>query len=91
MQARRDGDHYVVNGAKTWITNSVEGHLLAVLVKTDARAEPPYKGMSLLLMEKGPGFNVTRRLPKLSLPKPCMCFCVRSISPDSPSCIAPGA
>jgi alkylation response protein AidB-like acyl-CoA dehydrogenase len=63
--ARRDGDHYVVNGAKTWITNSVEGHLLAVLVKTDTRAEPRYKGMSLLLIEKGAGFNVTRRLPKL--------------------------
>lgn len=63
--AVRDGDHYVVNGAKTWITNSVEGHLLAVLVKTDARAEPRYKGMSLLLIEKRAGFNVTRRLPKL--------------------------
>lgn len=64
-RARRDGEHYVVNGAKTWITNSVEGHLLAVLVKTDTRAEPPYRGMSLLLVEKGAGFNVTRRLPKL--------------------------
>jgi alkylation response protein AidB-like acyl-CoA dehydrogenase len=64
-QARRDGDHYVVNGAKTWITNSVEGHLLAVLVKTDARAEPKYKGMSLLIIEKGPGFKVVRKLPKL--------------------------
>src|SRR5688500_4987628 len=64
-RARLEGDHYVVNGAKTWITNSVEGHLLAVLVKTDANAQPPHKGMSLLLIEKGPGFNVTRRLPKL--------------------------
>ena len=64
-RARREGDHYVVNGAKTWITNSVEGHLLAVLVKTDTNAQPPHKGMSLLLIEKGAGFNVTRRLPKL--------------------------
>jgi len=64
-RARREGDHYVVNGAKTWITNSVEGHLLAVLVKTDTSAQPPHKGMSLLLIEKGAGFNVTRRLPKL--------------------------
>lgn len=63
--ARRDGDHYIVNGAKTWITNSVEGQILAVLVKTDARAQPPHKGMSLLLIEKGPGFNVLRKLPKL--------------------------
>jgi len=51
--ARREGDHYVVNGAKTWITNSAEGQILAVLVKTDPRAEPAHKGMSLLLIEKG--------------------------------------
>jgi len=63
--ARREGDHYVVNGAKTWITNSVEGHILAVLVKTDLRAVPPHKGMSLLLIEKGPGFKVVRKLEKL--------------------------
>jgi alkylation response protein AidB-like acyl-CoA dehydrogenase len=63
--ARRDGNHYVVNGAKTWITNSVEGHLLAVLVKTDPRATPPHRGMSLLLIEKGPGFKVVRKLEKL--------------------------
>ncbi|HET9403033.1 MAG TPA: acyl-CoA dehydrogenase family protein [Burkholderiales bacterium] len=64
-QARREGDHYVVNGAKTWITNSAEGHLLAVLVKTDSKAQPPHKGMSLLLIEKGPGFKVVRKLEKL--------------------------
>ena len=63
--ARREGDHYVVNGTKTWITNSVEGQILAVLVKTDPRAQPPHHGMSLLLIEKGPGFSVTRRLEKL--------------------------
>jgi alkylation response protein AidB-like acyl-CoA dehydrogenase len=63
--ARRDGDHYVVNGTKTWITNSAEGRILAVLVKTDPRAEPPHKGMSLLLIERGPGFKVVRKLDKL--------------------------
>jgi len=63
--ARREGGHYVVNGAKTWITNSAEGHILAVLVKTDLRAQPPHKGMSLLLIEKGPGFKVVRKLDKL--------------------------
>ncbi len=63
--ARREGDHYIVNGAKTWITNSAEGHILAVLVKTDPRAQPPRKGMSLLLIEKGPGFKVVRKLDKL--------------------------
>ncbi len=63
--ARREGDHYIVNGAKTWITNGAEGGILAVLVKTDPRAKPPHRGMSLLLIEKGPGFKVARRLPKL--------------------------
>jgi alkylation response protein AidB-like acyl-CoA dehydrogenase len=63
--ARREGDHYVVNGAKTWITNSAEGHILAVLVKTDPKAQPPHKGISLLLIEKGPGFKVVRKLDKL--------------------------
>jgi alkylation response protein AidB-like acyl-CoA dehydrogenase len=63
--ARRDGDHYVVNGAKTWITNSAEGGILAVLAKTDPRAQPPHKGMSLLLIEKGRGFIVVRKLDKL--------------------------
>jgi alkylation response protein AidB-like acyl-CoA dehydrogenase len=63
--ARRDGDDYVVNGAKTWITNSYYGNCFALLVKTDPKAEPRHKGMSLLLSEKGPGFNVSRKLPKL--------------------------
>jgi len=64
-RARREADHYVVNGAKTWITNSVEGQILAVLLKTDPKARPPHKGMSLLLIEKGPGFKVVRKLEKL--------------------------
>ena len=64
-QAVGEDDHYVVNGAKTWITNSAEGGILAVLVKTDRRAEPAHRGMSLLLIEKGPGFNVVRKLDKL--------------------------
>jgi alkylation response protein AidB-like acyl-CoA dehydrogenase len=64
-RARREGDHYVVHGAKTWITNSAEGQILGVLVKTDPKASPPHKGMSLLLIEKGPGFKVVRKLPKL--------------------------
>ena len=63
--AKRVDDHYVVNGSKTWITNSVEGHLLAVLVKTNPEAQPRHRGMSLMLIEKGPGFHVRRRLPKI--------------------------
>ncbi|SAK69353.1 Acyl-CoA dehydrogenase [Caballeronia catudaia] len=63
--ARRDGDEYVVNGSKTWITNSKYGNILALLVKTDPQAQPRHKGMSLLIVEKGPGFEVSRQLQKL--------------------------
>lgn len=63
--AKRDGDHYVVNGAKTWITNSMYGNTIALLVKTDPNATPRHKGMSLFIAEKGPGFNVARKLSKL--------------------------
>jgi alkylation response protein AidB-like acyl-CoA dehydrogenase len=63
--ARRDGDHYVVNGAKTWITNARRSQLIALLCKTDPAAEPPHKGVSILLAEHGPGFTVSRDLPKL--------------------------
>ena len=63
--AVRDGEHYVVNGTKTWITNGVYGSCFAVLVKTDPEAQPRHKGMSLFLCEKGPGFTVGRKLKKL--------------------------
>jgi alkylation response protein AidB-like acyl-CoA dehydrogenase len=63
--ARREGDNYIVNGTKTWISNGIEGGCFALLVKTDPTAEPRHKGMSMLLAEKGPGFHVGRRLEKL--------------------------
>ena len=63
--ARREGDEYVVNGSKTWITNSQHGNVLALLVKTDPKAEPRHRGMTLLIVEKGPGFEVSRKLEKL--------------------------
>ena len=63
--ARREGDEYIVNGSKTWITNSKYGNILALLVKTDPNALPRHKGMSLLIVEKGPGFEVSRQLQKL--------------------------
>ena len=63
--AKRVGGEYVVNGRKTWITNSLYGNCLALLVKTDANAKPRHKGMSLLIAEKGPGFTVNRKLEKL--------------------------
>lgn len=63
-RARLDGDHYVVDGAKTFITNGFTANLLVVVVRTgDAGA----KGVSLLVMETEnlPGFRVGRRLEKL--------------------------
>jgi alkylation response protein AidB-like acyl-CoA dehydrogenase len=63
--ARLDGDHYVVNGSKTWITNSLHGHMTLLLVKTDPDAKPRHKGMSMLIAEKGPGFNVDGKLKKM--------------------------
>jgi butyryl-CoA dehydrogenase len=63
--ARRDGDHYVVNGNKFWITNSLHGGAVLLLVKTDPHAEPRHKGMSLLIAEKGPGFVVSNKIKKL--------------------------
>jgi alkylation response protein AidB-like acyl-CoA dehydrogenase len=63
--ARLDGDSYVVNGAKTWITNSRRSQLIALLCKTDPKAEPKHKGVSILLVEHGPGLTVSKDLPKL--------------------------
>jgi len=63
--AKLDGDHYVVNGSKTWITNSLHGHMTLLLVKTDPGAQPRHKGMSMLIAEKGPGYNVDGKLKKM--------------------------
>ena len=65
MTARRDGDHYVLNGTKTWITNGIEGSCFATLVKTDPGANPRHKGMSLFITPKMAGFTVGRKLEKL--------------------------
>ena len=65
MRAVRDGDDYVINGTKTWISNGIYGSCFAVLVKTDPDIEPRYKGTSLFLCEKGEGFRAGRKLEKL--------------------------
>ncbi len=63
--AKRDGDGYLVNGTKTWISNAIYGSCFALLVKTDMEANPRHQGMSLFIAEKGPGFEVSRKLKKL--------------------------
>ena len=54
-RAVRDGDDYVVNGQKMWVTNGLRSGLVALLVKTDPDAKPAHRGMSCLLVEKPPG------------------------------------
>lgn len=66
--AIKDGDHYVVNGQKTFITNGVNGNLFLVVVKTDPQAEPKHRGISLLMVEEGtPGFTKGRKLDKVGM------------------------
>ena len=66
-KAVRDGDDYLLNGNKMWVTNGVHAKIFAVLVKTDLQAEPRYKGMSVFIVEKEttPGMTVGRILEKL--------------------------
>ncbi|HIE19700.1 MAG TPA: acyl-CoA dehydrogenase, partial [Rhodospirillales bacterium] len=59
-KATLDGDDYVIDGNKMWITNSVNGNILAVLVKTDPNTDPPHKGMSLILAERDSGYEALK-------------------------------
>jgi alkylation response protein AidB-like acyl-CoA dehydrogenase len=63
--ARLDGDSYVIDGTKTWITNAKQGNCLALLVKTDPNAVPRHSGMSLLVVRRDDGYEVPRQLSKL--------------------------
>jgi alkylation response protein AidB-like acyl-CoA dehydrogenase len=63
--AVRDGDDYVINGTKTWISNGIKGGCFALLVKTDPKADPRYKGMSLFIAPKHEGFTTGKKFKKL--------------------------
>lgn len=66
MTAVREGDEYILNGAKLWVTNGVHASIFAVLARTDTTVYPPYRGMSLFLVEKGTaGLQVSRTFEKL--------------------------
>lgn len=66
--AIRDGDDYVLNGQKTFITNGVNGNLFLVVVKTNPTAEPKHQGISLVIVEEGTsGFNRGSKLDKVGL------------------------
>lgn len=64
--AVRDGDSYIINGTKTFITNGVSCDAVTLAVKTNPKAVPPHSGISIIVLEKGtPGFSVSRKLEKL--------------------------
>ncbi|MEH7437736.1 acyl-CoA dehydrogenase family protein [Neobacillus drentensis] len=66
--AKLNGDHYIVNGQKTFITNGIQSDLIVVAVKTDTQAVPKHKGVSLLVIERDtPGFSRGRKLNKVGL------------------------
>nr|MBA2601880.1 acyl-CoA dehydrogenase family protein [Actinomycetota bacterium] len=66
-KAIRDGDDYVVNGQKMWLTNGLRSGIVMTLVKTDPEADPPHRGMSMLIVEKEPG--ATKPAPGLDCGK----------------------
>jgi len=63
--AVRRGDLYVVNGSKMFVTNGRSGNLYALVCKTNPEADPPHKGMSLFVAEKGPGITISRDIEKI--------------------------
>jgi len=66
--AKLEGDHYIVNGQKTFITNGIQSDLIVVAVKTDPQAVPKHKGVSLIVIERDtPGFSRGRKLNKVGL------------------------
>jgi alkylation response protein AidB-like acyl-CoA dehydrogenase len=65
-KAERDGDSFVLNGQKMWLTNGAYSSMVATLVKTDLGAESPYGNMTTFLLEKQPGFGETA--PGLTIP-----------------------
>jgi Acyl-CoA dehydrogenases len=64
-KAIKEGDHYIVDGSKTWISNGIQGTCFALLTKTDPNVAPPHKGMSFLIVEKADGFSVSKKMEKL--------------------------
>jgi alkylation response protein AidB-like acyl-CoA dehydrogenase len=63
--AIKDGEEYILNGRKMFITNGQHGNAFLVLSKTDKSVKPAHKGISAFIAEKGPGFTVGRHLDKL--------------------------
>ena len=71
-KAIKEDGHYVVDGQKMWVTNGLRAGIVTLLCKTDPKADPPHRGISILLVEKEPGnekpaekFTVGKNIPKL--------------------------
>ena len=64
-RAVRQGNGYLINGTKTWISNGIHGTCFALLVKTDPDADPRHKEMSMFIARKCDGFTVSRKLEKM--------------------------
>jgi alkylation response protein AidB-like acyl-CoA dehydrogenase len=76
-RAERDGDEYVLNGTKMWITNARFANPMPVLCKTDPHVEPRHRGMSVILVDAGtPGCEVLRDIPKRGYKGPESCVVV---------------
>jgi alkylation response protein AidB-like acyl-CoA dehydrogenase len=60
-----EGDEYIINGTKTWISNGIYGTCFALLTKTDTKADPRHKGMSMFIAEKSDGFYESKKIEKL--------------------------
>ncbi|TSI10659.1 acyl-CoA dehydrogenase family protein [Lysinibacillus sp. BW-2-10] len=66
--ARREGDYYILNGEKTFITNGIHADYVVVVCKTDPQAKPAYRGISLIVVETGtPGFKRGKKLNKVGM------------------------
>jgi acyl-CoA dehydrogenase len=64
--AKKDGNHYVINGSKTYITNGQNADLILVCAKTDTEVQPAWKGVSIILVEANrEGFKRGRNLDKI--------------------------
>jgi len=72
--AKKDGDHYIINGSKTWISNGIMGGAVALMVKTDPDSDPRYRGMSMFITpkvdpdtsEKYAGYTTGNKMQKLA-------------------------
>jgi acyl-CoA dehydrogenase len=66
--AVRNGDYYILNGEKTFITNGIHADIVLVVCKTDPKANPVHKGISLLVVDRDtPGFSRGKKLDKIGM------------------------